>query len=118
MKKVKMLILAMFLVTLASSAYAVNYAGDLDIRRVRVVGDIVAFGTAQQPTQTCNYFGYYFQFDVSTFGGEKMFSIISQAKVLGKKLEVWYSPSTAPGTNYTNGCTEPAIAIVRGVAFN
>jgi hypothetical protein len=120
MKRTNSLAVSLFFVfvMLSNVAVGAEYAGDLDILRVRVVGDTVTFGTAQQPTNTCSFFGYYFQFDASTSGGERMFSVISQAKAMGKKLEVWYDPSTVPGAYQYNGCQGGAIAVVRGVAFN
>lgn len=120
MKLINSLKVSLFFVLVMASSVAVGteYVGDLDILRVRVVGDTVTFGTAQQPHNTCSFFGYYFQFNASTSSGERMFSVISQAKAMGKKLEVWYDPSTAPGTYQYNGCQGGAIAIVRGVAFN
>ncbi len=120
MKRTNILAIALFfiLVMISNVAVGAEYASDLDILRVRVVGDTVTFGTVQQPNNTCSFWGYYFQFDASTSSGARMFSVISQAKAMGKKLEVWYDASTVPGANQYSGCQGSAIAIVQGVAFN
>jgi hypothetical protein len=35
-----------------------------------------------------------------------------------KKIDIWYTPSTAPATNQTNGCTYNSIAVVHQIGIS
>lgn len=101
-----------------NSAMAANlYAGNLDVSRLRVHNLSTYFGTTSQPAETCSAWGEYFKFDHTTETGKAFLSMLMTAKTSGQKIQVWYTSSTAPGTNQTSGCNDQTISILNGVAL-
>ena len=89
-------------------AYA-GYAGELKINRVYTNDSGSTYiGTSIQPANTCSSWGEYFTFDSTTAGGKNILSILLSAEVSGQSgqsIDVWYTNSSTPGTNQTNGCS-------------
>ena len=69
-------------------------------------------------TNTCSIYGRHFQFDATTEGGKNMLSILLAASMAGKKINVWYTASSAPGTNNTNGCNDSSIAVLTQIGLH
>ena len=74
--------------------------------------EIIRFGVDNPPADTCDYFNRQFRFDATTEGVKNMLSILLAARLASKEIEIWYSPSSKPGTNHTNGCADTDIARV------
>jgi len=98
---------------------AAEWAGNLEVRRLfNDDRGNVFFGTSSQPAHTCQFFSTYFTFKLTNPPAERLFDTLMAAKLSGSSVDVWYEPSTAPGTNQNNGCTESAVSKLTGIGFN
>ena len=80
---------------------------------------IVSFGIANPPSKDlCSYWSRNFRFDATTEAGKNMLSILLAAKMANKKIDVWYTPSTAPGTNQANGCAHNTMAVLTNIGIS
>ena len=70
------------------------------------------FSTIPQPANTCSSWGEYFKFDHKTETGKAFLSMLLTAKSSAQQIQVWYTASTAPGTNQSNGCNSAAVSDV------
>ena len=75
------------------------------------------FAVDNPPANTCNYHGRHFGFDATTDAGRNMLSILIAAHMSGKKVDIWFTPSVAPGTDKTSGCTPTTIARLDAVGL-
>jgi len=104
-------------ILLASSQSYADWAGGVQLSEVTANPDgSVNVGLTTQPANTCSCWGWYFRFDASTPGGKNMLATILSAKMAGKAINVWYSVSSSPGTNQTNGCAGNAVSVLQGVS--
>lgn len=79
----------------------------------------IKFGVDNAPSDTtCNYYGRHFYIDATNDGGKNMLSILLAAHLSGKKVDIWYRASTAPGTDETDGCTDSTIATITNIGFS
>lgn len=101
------------LIPLASSA---AYLGANEITAIYGAGTI-SLGVASPPNDTCNYYGYQFKFDATTEAGKNMLSMLLTAQQAGKTVQVWYTPSTNPGTDHNSGCTQAQMAVLTAVGI-
>lgn len=67
------------------------------------------------PPSTCTNYYDHLHLDTTTQFGKQALTVILTAQTTNRQLYVWYSHSTAPGTNETNGCTLAASAKLTGV---
>lgn len=105
-------------VFVCSSAFATQlFAGNLSINRVRLDSGNAYFRTTPQPPETCSNWGEYIRFDPTTTAGKNFLSALLTAKASGKQIDVWYSPSSQPGTDQTNGCGAASISGLTGIAI-
>ena len=74
-------------------------------------------GFVTQPAGTCDNWSEHMKFDSTTDGGKNMLSVLIAAKLADRGLNLWYSPSEAPGTNQANGCTQAVMAVLTGVGL-
>lgn len=96
----------------AAEASAQEYLGRSKVNRVISTGTgYTLFGTDIQGPNTCDYYLTYYRFDSSTAAGKNMTATVLMARATGQLIDVWYSASTAPGTNQSNGCYEFNIAV-------
>lgn len=104
-------LLVVYLALISTSANA-GWAGDRT--PVYMYGaQYIVFGVAGvPPSDTCSYYNRQFRFDGTTPTGKNLLSMLLAAKMGGKTIDIWYTPSTAPGTDHTNGCTESSLAVV------
>jgi hypothetical protein len=108
-----------FLLVYSNIAYSIdNYAGSLNVRRIHVSNEICYVGTDSNPTGTCSEYNRQFKFSLKNNQGKAMYSIFIGAKLSGKKIDIWYTPSTAPGTDQTNGCNDTTMAIATQAGFS
>ena len=97
------------LLTFTNLSYA-GYGGG-EINRFYTGADGSAyFGLVTQLPNTCRYWEEQFKFDASTAAGKNMLSVLMAAKLANKRVYVWYSDSSNPGTDQTNGCTGNAVS--------
>jgi len=80
--------------------------------------DFVELAVSVPPANTCSLWGYHFRFDATTPGGKNMLSILLAAKIAGKRVDVWYTPSSAPGTDHTSGCNAGTAAVLTNIGLN
>ncbi|MGD8908499.1 MAG: hypothetical protein PVI92_04060 [Chromatiales bacterium] len=81
--------------------------------------DNIKFAVNNAPTgSTCTYYNRHFTFDATTDSGKNMLLIILAAHMSGKKVALWYKPSSAPGSNQNSGCNESSMAILTAVGFD
>jgi hypothetical protein len=114
----KKLFVSMAAVLASSSAFA-GY-GIIPIDRYYVdSGGNVYFGTtaAATLTGTCSYYIDQFRFNGTTPGGKNMLATLAAAKIAGLSVTVWYTDSTVPGTNQTNGCTDSTMAVPTAIGI-
>ena len=80
----------------------------------------ISFGIAKQnlPKNLCSFWGRHFIFDATTESGKNMLSILLAAKMANKKIDIWYRPSTAKGTNQTNGCNGNSMAVLTNIGIH
>ncbi len=111
----KLGILAFLLVIgVGSNANAEKYAGSVTVARIRIhplpYGAYFGLTNTPLPTDVCSLYGESFRFDHTTSHGKSLLATLLTAKVSGKLVDLWYSPSSAPGKNETNGCNDSTIS--------
>jgi|SRR5712671_2705196 len=112
----KILLTCLFLLT-TSECFA-NWVGGVELGDINVAPDgYVAVGLSTQPPGTCTNWSWYFRFDASTPGGKNMLATLMAAKVAGKTVNIWYSDSSSPGTNQTNGCNGSTMSVLQGISI-
>ncbi|MEJ1363508.1 MAG: hypothetical protein RPU42_00160 [Candidatus Sedimenticola sp. (ex Thyasira tokunagai)] len=115
MKKIFCVLILLFLSI--NNCFA-DYSGNHGINNLYTTKDgQVSLGFNTQPTNTCNFYGWYIIFDASIAGGKNMLSILLAAKASSKSVNIWYTASTASGTNQNTGCNESSMAKLDGVAI-
>lgn len=104
-------------VGLSSLAYAENYAGDLSVGRVHLDNEICYLGITGSIDGVCSSYDRHLKFSVSSNQGKLMYSLIVGAKLAGKKIDIWYTPSSTPGTNESTGCGPSTMAVLTQVSL-
>ena len=107
----------LLLILIVTSAYAENYAGKLNVGRVHVDNEICYFGIVGSADGVCSSYERHLKFGVSSNQGKLMYSIIVSAKLAGKKIDIWYTPSSTPGTNESTGCGPSTMAVLTQVSL-
>jgi len=109
--------LAFSLYIFSNISYAAGYGGG-EIKRFYVSsGGTVHFGLVTQLPNTCSSWGEHFKFDATTPGGKNMLSVVMSAKLANKTVNVWYTDSSAPGADQTNGCSGSAISTLTNIGI-
>jgi hypothetical protein len=112
----KKLIVSMAALLASSSAFAGYAIFPIDRYFVDADGDVY-FGTSAALTGTCNYFIDQFRFSGITPAGKNMLATLVAAKIAGASVTVWWTDSTLPGTNQTNGCNGNTMAIPTSIGI-
>ena len=107
----KRLALAILLCAAAQTSLAGYGEGTIDRYYVDSNG-WVYFGLTGTLPGTCSYFIEQFRFDGSTAAGKNLLGVIVGAKLTERNVTLWYTDSSAPGTNHTNGCHAGTMAIL------
>lgn len=80
-------------------------------------GGYVYFGTTLQFNGTCSYYIDHFRFNGATAAGKNMLATLIAAKIAGTSVTVWYTPSTLPGSNQSNGCNDSTLAVPTAIGI-
>jgi len=113
----KKYILAGILFLISSSSFA-GYTAPSPIKGIYIGKDgMVRFNVEMIAEGTCDFYNYRFAFDGSTPGGKSMLSLLLSAKIANKDVNVWYNPSTTPGTINGEGCTLSTLAQVTNIGL-
>ena len=97
-------------------AWADSYAGHMQITTLRAIGtNNIYVGLALPPSDTCTNFGEHLVFDYTTDNGKAIFSALLAAQAADKDFDIWYSASTAPGSDQSTGCTGAAVSVLHQV---
>ena len=108
----------LLLLALSSSYVYAGYRGNVDVFGLFGASEM-KFGIENAPTSnTCSYFERHLKFDATTDAGKNMLSILLSASVADKSVNVWYTDSSAPGTDETNGCSPSSMATLTAVGFS
>lgn len=115
----KKLIFMGALAIFAQSALADNYVGAVTVARIRLDATTqVEFGViGSQPANTCSDWGEYFVIDTSTASGKNFYNTLLIAKLTNKIVDLWYSSSTTPGKDQTNGCVRSSMSLITGISI-
>ena len=106
------IVITLFISNIASAAYV----SQMEIGRVHTKSNgYVYFHVTNPPTDTCEWYSEDFRFDVTTAAGQAMLSNLLASKASGAQVDIWYNPSSTPGTNQSNGCLETTVAVVYGI---
>lgn len=110
----------LFVAGVNSSTAADIWVGSVTIARIRIHPFGTFFGVTNlpAPTDVCSNGGEQFRFDHTTTHGKSMLAMLLTAKVSGKPVDLWYSPSTAPGKNEATGCNDSTTSMLSGVALS
>ena len=111
---VSLLLITLFCSLNVSAAYVANKA----IGRFYISGGYVYVTIVSAPVDTCIYYLENFRFNANTTEGQAMHSLLITAKSNTKNISLWYNPSTAPGTNQSNGCTTATLAVITGIGMD
>lgn len=115
-KKITHYCLIMVLVFIPGVSFAVF--GEGEVKRFYVTSTGEAYvGLVKQLPSTCKYFDEYFKFDATTPGGKNMLGVLMSAKLANKYIHVWYSDSTAVGTDQTSGCSPSTMSILNSIGI-
>ncbi len=110
-------ILVVLIGIMSSQCYA-GYLGSSSPSKLFGASNIKFSVDNEDTSNTCNYYGRSFAFDATTDAGKNMLSILLAATMSGKKIDIWFVDSKAPGTNHTNGCNGSTMAIVTSIGLS
>jgi len=109
---------AALLIVASQQTAAQEWAGSVMVNRVRLNGGTAFVGTTPQPANTCSNWGEHLTFDATTVQGKNWLAVFMTAKVSNRSVDVWYAPSSAPGTTQATSCNGAAISALQGVSLN
>jgi hypothetical protein len=97
-----------------------GFVSHQSLDRFNTDGNFVLFGVGDvaPAADTCTYYHDQFKFDASTAQGKNMLALLLLVKETGQPLDIWYEPSSAPGTTEANGCGEFTLSIVDNVGVS
>ncbi len=104
------------LIILASFSSNAAYIGNQTPSMMFGAGTI-KFGVNGPPSDTCDYFSRQFKFDATTESGKNILSIQLAAMMSKKEIDIWYTPSTTPGTTKDNGCIVGTLATINEIGI-
>ena len=113
MKKTLVILLMFLLSNTALAGFSGGY-----VKRVYTSSSGWTYvGLTTQPPDTCSSWGEHFKFDSSTASGKNMLSTLLAAKIAKHGIHVWYTSSTAPGTDQYSGCSHNTISNLTSVGL-
>lgn len=111
-------IIVMFFILYTSDLSAARaWQPNLKISQIRIESSNVFVQFSPQPNNTCSLFGENTSFDYTTELGKALLSMLLVAKSSNNTVQIWYTESTAPGTDQANGCTVSSVAKLNGLRF-
>jgi hypothetical protein len=112
----KKLALAILMCTAAQASLAGYGEGTIDRYYVDSNG-WAYFGLTGPLPGTCSYFIEQFKFDATTPSGKNLLATLITAKLAVKNITLWYTDSSAPGTDQTNGCHAGTMAVLNAAGI-
>ncbi|MCI5144902.1 MAG: hypothetical protein D3923_05085, partial [Candidatus Electrothrix sp. AR3] len=100
-----------------SNYAAAEYIGNVEFQKIFVDNNWCYVQVDDDVSNTCSYFRYRFKFNATTSQGKLMYSALLMSQALKKKIDLWYTASSAVGTNETNGCNPTSIAEAYAIAI-
>ncbi len=92
---------------------AEEYGGSMIVKSIRSGSNGQTFvGVVAPPPLTCDSWGEQFWFEHTTVSGKAMLAILLTLQITKGPTDVWYLPSSAPGTTQ---CTSPVTSLLTGV---
>ena len=117
-KSMKKMGISFVLILLSSLSWSDEYSGGHTIKKL-YGSSYITFGIDNAPNdKMCNYHGRHLTFDATTDKGRNILSILLAAHLSGKNIDVWYIPSSAPGSDSGSGCAHATLAEVTQVGFS
>ena len=111
------IIIICFIGLLSTQCHA-GYLGSTTAIKMYGAGNI-HFGVENgSKSNTCDNYGRSFKFDATTEAGKNMLSILLSASLAGKKVDLWFTDSTTPGTDQTNGCVTSTMATLTSIGLS
>lgn len=111
-----LMIICLFILSLNANA---AYVANAQLGRVHIKSNGYAYiQVSSPPTDTCDWNSEDFRFSYTTTAGQGLLSNLLSAKAANKPIYIWYTSSTTPGKNETNGCTETTMAIITGIGMD
>ena len=117
MKTTALALTAFMLALLFNGNARADYIGSVQFQKILVDNDWCYVQVMDDVQDTCSYFYYRFKFKTTTNQGKIMYSALLLAKALKSPVDIWYTVSTAPGTDENNGCSPTTMAEASAVAF-
>lgn len=110
-RHLKKLLISVCLLFMSTSSFAAYTSAKTPIKLYGA--DFFYFGIEENaPSDTCDHHSRKFKLDVTENKGKNMLSLLLAAKLANKKIDIWYTASTTPGTNKDTGCTQSTMAEV------
>ena len=99
---------------LAGKAVAADaFAPNLKIVQIRLLSETKVYvRTSPQPDLTCSLWGEYVRVDASDGHGKDVLRALITAYTEHTLVDLWFTPSTAPGSNQNTGCDDTTIAVL------
>lgn len=115
--KFKLIAITTLILLSISKVCFAAYVANIEIGRIHTKSNgYVYFEIAgTPPADTCTWYRETFRFNGTSEAGKAMFSNLLASKASGSLIDIWYAPSSTPGTNQSNGCLESTIATVYGI---
>ncbi len=107
----------LFLLVLISTLGNAEYLGG-KTPKATYGATYIMFGIDSPPSATtCDNWGRQMRFNATTPAGKNMYSMLLTAIASKRKIDLWYSKSTKPGTNRLTGCGLEQLAIVTAMGI-
>lgn len=113
MRKITISILV--LVSLFSTDVFAVYFANQKVIRIRIDAGSTYVATTTLPSDACDNYSEYFKFNHKTEEGKAYLSALLAAKTSQTVIDLWYLPSTSPGTTAATGCTGNTMAVLTGI---
>ena len=118
MKKLMISAVLLVLVLIANKSAHAGWAQAHIIKLVAISDGLVWVQTDAMPSDTCSYWGFNYVMNTNSAAGKQMFSLLLSAKITGNFVELWYDPSSVPGSDHYSGCVPFTMAGITQVGLD
>lgn len=101
----------------SGAAIAQGWYAAQPVQAFRVFTNEAMLQVGGTPPGTCANWGTQFRIDNTTAYGRQFVAVLLAAQASSRRVEVWYTLSTAVGTTHVNGCNSATMAQLMGVAM-